>query len=142
MTHLSRRGFLAASAAAASPLFLPVKSLASSPILTLRAMTRTLDIAGRAVTVKGLIDAQGRSGLILDPSQPFRVDLSNDLDTETSIHWHGQVPPNAQDGVPGMPQLALKLHRTVCRGRLSTWLQVWPLRTVQVPTCGWPGRPS
>lgn len=108
MTYLSRRGFLAASAAAASPLFLPAKSLASSPILTLRAMTRTLDIAGRAVTVKGLIDAQGRSGLILDPSQPFRVDLWNDLDTETSIHWHGQVPPNAQDGVPGAPQPALK----------------------------------
>lgn len=108
MTLLSRRGLLAASAAAATPLLLPATAFASSPALTLRATTRTLDIAGRAVTVKGLLDAQGRSGLVLDPAQPFRVDLSNDLDTETSIHWHGQVPPNAQDGVPGLPQPALK----------------------------------
>lgn len=108
MTKLSRRGFLAASAAAATPLFVPSTTVASSPPLTLRATTRTLDIAGRAVTVKGLLDANRRSGLILDPSQPFRVDLWNDLDTETSIHWHGQVPPNVQDGVPGMPQPALK----------------------------------
>jgi FtsP/CotA-like multicopper oxidase with cupredoxin domain len=108
MTHLSRRGFLAASAVAAAPLFLPARTFASQTPLTLRATTRTLDIAGRAVTVKGLLDAQGRCGLVLDPSQPFRVDLWNDLDTETSIHWHGQVPPNAQDGVPGAPQPALK----------------------------------
>lgn len=108
MTHFSRRGFLAASAAVAVPLFLPAKSFASSPAMTLRATTRTLDIAGRGVTVKGLLDTQGRSGLVLDPAQPFRVDLWNDLDTETSIHWHGQVPPNAQDGVPGAPQPALK----------------------------------
>jgi FtsP/CotA-like multicopper oxidase with cupredoxin domain len=108
MTHLSRRGFLAASAAAAAPLLIPATTFASFPALTLRATTRTLDIAGRAVTVKGLLDAQGRSGLVIDPSQPFRVDLWNDLDTETSIHWHGQVPPNGQDGVPGAPQPALK----------------------------------
>ncbi|MES2539115.1 MAG: multicopper oxidase domain-containing protein, partial [Pseudomonadota bacterium] len=108
MTHLSRRGFLAATAAAAAPLFLPARAFASPPALTLRATTRTLDIAGRAVTVKGLLDPQGRSGLVLDPAQPFRVDLVNDLAAETSIHWHGQVPPNAQDGVPGAPQPALQ----------------------------------
>ena len=108
MTHLSRRGFLAASATAAAPLFLPARAFASPPALTLRATTRTLDIAGRAVTVKGLLDPQGLSGLVLDPAQPFRVDLVNDLATETSIHWHGQVPPNAQDGVPGAPQPALQ----------------------------------
>ncbi|KAF0116119.1 MAG: Multicopper oxidase type 2 [Rhodobacteraceae bacterium] len=108
MTHLSRRGFLAASAAAAAPFFLPARAFASPPALSLRATTRTLDIAGRAVTVKGLLDQQGRSGLFLDPAQPFRVDLWNDVGTETSIHWHGQVPPNVQDGVPGSPLPALK----------------------------------
>jgi FtsP/CotA-like multicopper oxidase with cupredoxin domain len=108
MTHLSRRGFQAASAAVAAPMFLPSGTMASSPVLTLRAMTRTLDIAGRAVTVKGLLDTQGRSGIFLDPSQPFRVDLWNDLDTGASIHWHGQVPPNVQDGVPDAPLPALQ----------------------------------
>ncbi|GAB1479488.1 multicopper oxidase family protein [Paracoccaceae bacterium] len=108
MTHLSRRDFLAATAAAAAPLFLPVRGLAATPALTLTATTRTLDIAGRAVTVKGLLDANGRSGLFLDPGQPFRVDLKNDLDAETMIHWHGQIPPNAQDGVPSAPMPAMQ----------------------------------
>lgn len=36
------------------------------------------------------------------------MDLTNDLDVETIIHWHGQIPPNAQDGVPGMPAPLLK----------------------------------
>jgi hypothetical protein len=70
MTHVSRRGFLAASAAAAVPLALPARSFASQPAFVLRATTRTLDIAGRAITVKGLLDPQGRSGLVLDPAQP------------------------------------------------------------------------
>ncbi|WP_103257142.1 multicopper oxidase family protein [Tabrizicola aquatica] len=50
---------------------------------------------------------QGRSGLILNPGEAFRLDLVNELDTPTILHWHGQIPPNAQDGVPDMPQPAL-----------------------------------
>lgn len=105
MRYLSRRGFLAATAAAAAaPAFLPnpVRAAPSPRLLT--ATTRTLDIAGRAVTVKGLVDPSGRSGLVLDPAERFRVDLLNGLDAETIIHWHGQLPPNVQDGVPNMPQ--------------------------------------
>lgn len=111
MTLLSRRGFLAASSAAALPLILPFRASAA-PTRQLRATTRTLDIAGRAVTVKGLLDGQGRSGLTLDPGEAFRVDLLNELVEETTIHWHGQHPPNAQDGVPDMPQPALKPGET------------------------------
>ncbi|OHC56220.1 MAG: copper oxidase [Rhodobacterales bacterium RIFCSPHIGHO2_02_FULL_62_130] len=111
MTLLSRRGFLAASSAAALPLILPFGASAA-PSRLLRATTRTLDIAGRAVSVKGLLDGQGRSGLTLDPGEAFRVDLLNELAEETIVHWHGQHPPNAQDGVPGLPQPALKPGET------------------------------
>ncbi|MDP3195343.1 multicopper oxidase family protein [Tabrizicola sp.] len=107
MQSLSRRGFLAASAALAAPLLLPRSLRAETPLRSLRATTRTLDIGGRAVSVKGILDDQGRSGLVLNPGEAFRVDLVNDLDTETILHWHGQIPPNAQDGVPDMPQPAL-----------------------------------
>ena len=48
----------------------------------------------------GLVNAQGGPGIVLDPGQRFRVDLTNGLDVETIVHWHGQIPPNAQDGVP------------------------------------------
>lgn len=108
MTLLTRRGFLAASAALSAPLILPRPLLAATPARQLRATTRTLDIAGRAVTVQGILDDQGRSGVFLDPGEAFRVDLMNELPVDTILHWHGQIPPNAQDGVPDMPLPALK----------------------------------
>jgi FtsP/CotA-like multicopper oxidase with cupredoxin domain len=111
MTLLSRRGFLAASSAAALPLFLPLSAMAA-PLRQLRATTRTLDIGGRAITVKGILDANDRSGVTLAPGEAFRLDLVNELTEDTILHWHGQHAPNAQDGVPDMPQPALKPGET------------------------------
>ena len=103
MHTLSRRGFLAAGAAALASVHLPRAALAQGAApLALSAATRTLDIDGRAATVFGLAGPGGQ-GLVLDPGQRFRVDLTNSLNTPTIIHWHGQIPPNVQDGVPDMP---------------------------------------
>ena len=109
MTYrLNRRSFLAASAALAASASLPRLAFAQGTSLKLSATSRTLDIDGKAAKVYGLVNAAGGSGLILDPGQRFAVDLTNELDVETIIHWHGQIPPNAQDGVPGMPAPLLK----------------------------------
>ena len=108
MITLSRRGFLAASAATAASLILPARARAQSARMSLTATTRTLDVRGRAATVWGLVDGNGRSGLVLDPGQAFAVDLTNTLTEPTIIHWHGQIPPNAQDGVPDMPMATLQ----------------------------------
>ncbi|MCV2879397.1 multicopper oxidase domain-containing protein [Sedimentimonas flavescens] len=103
MNTLSRRDFLVASAAAIASAQLPRAAIAqTSAPLALSAATRTLDINGRAATVFGLVGPAGQ-GLVLDPGQRFRVDLTNDLGIDTIVHWHGQVPPNLQDGVPDMP---------------------------------------
>lgn len=103
MNMLSRRGFLAASAAAVAVAHMPRLALAQAAApIRLAAATRTLDLDGRAATVFGLAGPGGQ-GLMLEPGQRFRVDLTNDLDVGTIIHWHGQIPPNAQDGVPDMP---------------------------------------
>lgn len=112
MTSFNRRSFLAATAALAATTSLPRFARAQDPVLKLSAARRTLDIDGRAASVYGLTNAAGGSGLILDPGQRFAVELSNDLDVETIIHWHGQIPPNAQDGVPGMPAPLLKPGET------------------------------
>ena len=109
---LNRRSFLASTAAlAAAPAF-PRLAFAQGTPLTLSATKRTLDIDGRAASVYGLANGTGGTGLILDPGQRFTVDLTNALDVETLIHWHGQIPPNAQDGVPGMPAPLLKSGET------------------------------
>ena len=105
MAHFSRRGFLTASAATAASLALPARMHAASDGFALRATTRVIEVNGRAATVLGLTNAQGGLGLTLDPGQRFRTDLTNDLDIETIIHWHGQIPPNAQDGVPNTNQM-------------------------------------
>ncbi|MDO9641282.1 MAG: multicopper oxidase domain-containing protein [Pseudotabrizicola sp.] len=104
MTHVTRRHFLTAAAVlATSPGLSRTAFAQDAQGMTLRATTRTLDINGRPASVYGLENAAGGQGLILDPGQRFTVDLTNDLDVETIIHWHGQIPPNAQDGVPGLP---------------------------------------
>lgn len=109
MTRFTRRGFLAASAAMGATLsagLVPARARAASP-LTLAARTRVIEVGGRAATVFGITNGTGGQGVILDPGAPFRVDLTNALDEETILHWHGQIPPNDQDGVPNTnPMLA------------------------------------
>ncbi|WP_421929480.1 multicopper oxidase family protein [Neoaquamicrobium sediminum] len=103
MTTFSRRGFLAASAAALAISQFPRTGSAQQQALDLRATSRTLEIDGKAATVWGLAGPSGQ-GLVLDPGQRFMVNLTNELPTPTLIHWHGQIPPNEQDGVPDMPK--------------------------------------
>ena len=108
----TRRGVLAASAAMAATMTLPRLAFGQTTPQTLTATSRVIEIDGRAATVYGLTNAAGGQGLILDPGQRFQVDLINDLDVETIIHWHGQLPPNAQDGVPNLPLPLLKTGET------------------------------
>lgn len=107
MNTFSRRGFLAAGAAAFAAAQMPRPAFAQTQApIGLTAGTRTLDIDGRAATVFGLAGPTGQ-GIVLSPGQRFRVELTNTLDTGTIIHWHGQIPPNVQDGVPDMPMPVL-----------------------------------
>ncbi|MDZ4309767.1 MAG: multicopper oxidase domain-containing protein, partial [Cypionkella sp.] len=108
MSLLTRRGFLAATSASAATLLLPAQVRAQSTRMTLSATSRTIEVQGKAATVWGLLDGNGRSGLVFDPGQTFAVDLTNTLDAPTIIHWHGQIPPNIQDGVPHLPMPMLQ----------------------------------
>lgn len=109
MEIITRRGFLAAGAAAVAYAHLsPFAFARAQAPLQLTVARRTLEVAGRAASVLGLVGPNGRAGLVLDPGERFAVDLINDLDVDTIIHWHGQIPPNTQDGVPDAPMAALK----------------------------------
>lgn len=111
MYTLSRRRFLAASAAAGAlgavpSLLLPrgAALAAAEPMTAIRATTRVIDVNGRAATVFGLVQPDGTPGLVVDAGRRFRVRLENTLAENTLIHWHGLTPPFRQDGVPGVTQ--------------------------------------
>lgn len=60
------------------------------------------------------VDATGYNGVVPGPTirvndgDRVRVVLQNDLDESTSIHFHGIVTPNDQDGVPFITQQPVK----------------------------------
>lgn len=116
--NFSRREFLTSASAGltglalgksyASALDLFQASRATAPPIELQAITRTLDIDGKAATVMGLLQPNGMHGCEVVVNQPFRVVLENKLSVPTAIHWHGLHPPNNEDGVPGVTQPVIR----------------------------------
>ena len=89
---LTRRHFLAASAA----LALPRPVFAATPALTVAS--RQLDILGRAATVYGITNAAGGNGLTAREGDRFRGQVLNQSGTDLILHWHGQtLAPNTAD---------------------------------------------
>jgi FtsP/CotA-like multicopper oxidase with cupredoxin domain len=99
---LDRRRFMVSSLAvtALGGLGLaPVGGAQATAARTLIVERRSLDIKSKAASVFGIRQPNGRTGLTLDPGERFQVELANKAGEETVIHWHGQTPPNPQDGV-------------------------------------------
>ncbi len=115
---MNRRDFLMttmtgfAGVAASSFLRLPAwaqEPAPPSPIATvLKAVTRSLDINGKAASVYGLVQKNGTPGLTMNAGENFDVALHNELPDPTLIHWHGLLPPWPMDGVPDTPAPLLK----------------------------------
>jgi CopA family copper-resistance protein len=64
---------------------------------------------GHAVTINGSIPAPL---LRLKEGGTVRLTVNNNLDEDTSIHWHGLLVPFAMDGVPGVSFPGIKAHST------------------------------
>lgn len=101
---LAGAGVAAVAAAPASFLSALLPSSAARAALprTLTVTRRTLEVKGRAASVFGIVDAAGVSGLTFGPEDRFAVTLTNRAGEAASLHWHGQIPPPSQDGVPGL----------------------------------------
>jgi CopA family copper-resistance protein len=64
-----------------------------------RSRFRTGGRTGDAITINGTLPAP----LIrLREGQSVRISVSNNLEEDTSIHWHGLLVPFQMDGVPGI----------------------------------------
>ena len=97
---ISRRRFLATTLAAGAAPLLPGFTYAQDAAKRLVAGTRTLEVNGKPAKVFSLIGPNDRPGLTIEPGERFRVDLVNETQAETIIHWHGQLPPWTDDGFP------------------------------------------
>src|SRR5438067_878207 len=71
--------------------------------IVLKAVSRSLDIDGKAASVYGLMQSNGANGLTMNAGDSFDVALHNELPDPTLIHWHGLLPPWPMDGVPDAP---------------------------------------
>ncbi|MDP1630600.1 MAG: copper resistance system multicopper oxidase [Caulobacter sp.] len=64
---------------------------------------------GHAVTVNGTVPGP----LVrLKAGQIARIAVTNDLEEDTSIHWHGLILPSQMDGVPGLSFPGIKPGET------------------------------
>ena len=103
--EVDRRSFLLGSATAAGAACLASappwasRAMAAAAPTTLTIERRTIEVKGRAASAFGIRQPNGISGLVLDPEQPFHIDLFNGIGEDTIVHWHGQKPPYRQDGV-------------------------------------------
>lgn len=75
-----------------------------------RVFDLTCEAVDWEVTPGELVPALTYNGMVPGPTlrvvegEPVRVNVRNDLDQSTSVHWHGQRVPNDQDGVPFITQ--------------------------------------
>jgi FtsP/CotA-like multicopper oxidase with cupredoxin domain len=100
----SRRAFLAGGMAAAAAALLPSGAASGADAMRLAIVRRVIEVNRQPASVYGIVRPDGGHGLVLEPGQRFRVALENRAGLATLIHWHGQTPPLAQDGVPGLSQ--------------------------------------
>ncbi len=79
-----------------------------SRIHDIKAVTRILEVKGKAAKVFGLEVDGGLGGLVTRYGPPFRALVTNQLTEDTLIHWHGLTPPSNMDGVPMLSGPVLK----------------------------------
>jgi len=104
---LSRRGFLAGSAAAGAALSLQPAWAGTPQAFTRRAAPGRAQLAPEPW---GESDVWCYGGTVPGPEirvrqgDRLRIAVENALDEETTVHWHGLRVPNAMDGVPHLTQ--------------------------------------
>ncbi len=67
------------------------------------------DTPKRAIAVNGQIPMPT---LIFTEGDIAEIYVHNELDEDTSLHWHGLFLPNREDGVPNLTQMPIKPHTT------------------------------
>ncbi|KWV91899.1 copper resistance system multicopper oxidase [Erythrobacter sp. YT30] len=123
----SRRAFISSTAALAAAAALPLPAWAQGRSLT-HARNGFGELSGEDINLS-IGDAHfmtgGRSGhafavngtvpgplIRLEEGQDIRLHVTNNLDEDSSIHWHGLLLPFQFDGVPGVSFPGIKPGET------------------------------
>ncbi|MFZ5745503.1 MAG: copper resistance system multicopper oxidase [Pseudomonadota bacterium] len=126
--NIDRRSFIGAAAAGGATAALvpwfpawaqPVSQGITDPIPTVSGSDISLRIARQTMRVDGKVSrAIGINGTVPAPlirlreGQNVRLSVRNDLDEDSSIHWHGLILPFQMDGVPGVSFPGIKPRST------------------------------
>ncbi|MDA0306311.1 MAG: copper resistance system multicopper oxidase [Proteobacteria bacterium] len=99
--------------------FLALAVLVAAMPFAAKAVTYDLTIAETTVNIIGVEQrALSINGGIPGPVLRFKegedlvINVTNKLDEDTSIHWHGLILPYDQDGVPGISYPGIKAKST------------------------------
>ncbi len=75
--------------------------------IVLRAVAESLIVNHKKTMVFNIIQENGQQGITLTQGKRFDVILRNETTVPISIHWHGLILPNNQDGIPYVTQLPI-----------------------------------
>jgi CopA family copper-resistance protein len=117
--NLLRGATLAGGGLALSAWAQPVATGTTLPELsgediTLRIQRQVMTIDGRRTRAVGINGTVPAPLLRLREGQKLRLHVHNDLDEDSSLHWHGLLLPAQFDGVPGVsfPGILPRTHFT------------------------------
>jgi CopA family copper-resistance protein len=88
--------------------------------ITLRIARQTMMIDGRASKAIGINGTVPAPLIRLREGQTVRLNVINDLNEDSSIHWHGLLVPPQYDGVPGISFPGIKAR--------SSFLYEFPIK--------------
>ena len=75
---------------------------------SLVAQRTQIDLGGRVVDTRAFGDAVHGPLIRATSGDELKIRLRNDMDTSTTVHWHGLALRNDMDGVPGVTQRSVK----------------------------------
>jgi FtsP/CotA-like multicopper oxidase with cupredoxin domain len=106
ISMLSRRRFISLALATGAASFARAETTGQMPTI-LRLERRTIEVNGKAASVFGIKQPDGRFGITTEIGKSFCVRVENHIQDPSLIHWHGLKPPWQQDGVPELSGTAI-----------------------------------
>lgn len=80
--------------------------------IILHVKERLIDVDGKEASVFCIEQPDGTPGFTAQKGQLLAIQLENYLDVPTSVHWHGLLLPNDQDGVAFVTQYPIYPGKT------------------------------